>query len=269
MRYSEPSAEDLRVLQVLDRYCLLSRPQIQRATSDKSIGSSTSSRGIRRRLTRLVHNGWVSRVREAVRNEASLYQLSSFGREILSEATGNESILNRSPCLREPLNRWNRVSDTLMRFDRDCHERLNLSALKHGGYGELFTKSDNSQITACPDAAFLLHYESHVAACYLRIDNARYHPRRAWAHFEPGFRWLHHSRHYRRHFPGADVSRFLLLYITHSTARLEALHHAWSGFCPPFSLRLAAVSETVVENVYFGPVWKRLNEQDSTPLIQQ
>lgn len=203
-------------------------------------------RATRKRLSRLVHHGYLSRIRPRVSipsgNVAPAYYPSAKGVESLAAWFDDQRYLavNTRRPRQDLLWHWLEISETHRIVEQAIGQQ---EAVKLEGWfneWETVNKESSRQeqfflqtvlqehppLSCSPDAAFLLSMAGHKKVFYVEQDRGTSGARQVAASKTPGFAKLLEQALHRRHFPNTTLDTFSVLCVTSDPLRREALRKA-------------------------------------------
>ena len=219
------------VLRALSEFYVLSSTMIHRIC----FRNHRDARTIRRRLARLVADGYIRRsitnVAISIRNAGPVYSPTERGCEALAVYTGDDTWLatNTRPPRIDRLYHWLDISHVhatlreavarqpaVKRFrwinewqpvgDEDGRPTI---YVLHTQFAE-----GKNPLSCSPDAAFLLDVNGERRVHYVELDRATNGARRTIASKVKGFAELARTQGHRRHFPETNFDEFTVLLIT-------------------------------------------------------
>lgn len=279
---------DLRVLELLYRYYVLSRSQIQRVCFPED----KDGRVTRRRLQMLVGGHFVRRLPllltppqvSSPSSTGSVYYPTQRGLDVLAEYYDEPRFLSgttRAPQIHR-LFHWLAVSETHLMLDSALH---GLSAVScPAWYNEwdvvnqdesapqarfrLYVLLDEKPRLVCaPDAAFLLDVAGIRKAFYLEQDRNTSGVGQIAASKTKGYAELAARMLHRKHFPDETAGSFSVLLIAPTDRRRDALRKAFRDKPGARLWRFAAEPDITAEKFLFAPIFFPC-EGEATPLIK-
>lgn len=265
---------DKSVVQAVCNYYTLTRAQIGRLC----FPTDPDGRLTRARLQKLLDAGLVNRthmlvVNPAMGNPAPVYYPSRAGCQFLAEILEDARYL--SVCTQTPnwqhLYHWIAVAETHILFDQAAAysgsvavenwtgewDVINAEATLPEKRYKLYTLlCEEPRLVCAPDAGFLLAKGNFKKVFYLELDrDTTQGPSRVVARKAKGYAGLAEQEKHRRHFPAANVERFMTLVIAPTPHRRNALREAFRQ-APEASLwRFASIGDLTAENLFYGPVF--------------
>jgi hypothetical protein len=234
--------KDIAVLVALAEYYVLSCAQLHTLC----FAGHRDRRATRKRLSRLVHHGYIARMAPRVSipsgNVAPAYFPAPKGVELLAAWFDDERYLavnTRRPRI-DLLWHWLEISETHIAIAQAVAQQ---QAVKlEGWFNEWETiNKDASQpeqfflqtlireqppLSCSPDAAFMLSMAGHKKVFYLEQDRGTSGSRQVAAAKTPGYAAMNEQQLHRRHFPEATLDRFSVLCVTSDAKRRQALQKA-------------------------------------------
>ena len=283
---------DLQVLISLANYFLLNRRQVQ----ELCYSGDKTGRIARRRLLTLQREGYINKhtmlvVNPADGTPAPVYFLARQGRETLAEELHDDRYLLRPIELPQPthVHHYLAVSETHITLDKAIEQQktvtldawhneaeiVNVDEVDKKDHFRLYTLLRKEPRLICaPDAAFQLSLKEDRAAFYLEQDRGTggrgTGARQLAARKTPGYIELHRRNMHRgKHFPNATVERLIVLSISPTPNRRDALLRAFSKKEGSHFWRFASQTELTPETFLFEPVWHRCDADEPGPLVKQ
>ena len=276
---------DIDVLRVLDRYYVLSRPQIQRLC----FPSDTTGRVTRRRLQALVSHDLISRHRVLVHHPfsappGSVYYPAKKGCELLAEYVDDERHLltpTQQPQAHH-VPHWLAVSDTHIALDGAIAAQ---QAVKLAGWineWDIVNKDESvpekrfrlyqliresPRLICAPDAAFMLTVQGFSKVFYLEQDRNTTGVRQVAARKSPGYAAMAERLLHRKHFPETNVDAFTVLLIAPTDRRRDALKKTFREKPQSHVWKFAAMTDLTPETFLHAPVFHPC-AGDPVPLVK-
>ena len=282
---------DIEVLAYLARYFILSSRQIR----ELCFPDDTSGRITRRRLTHMLHAGYLRKrqlqvVNPADGSTAPVYHLSVLGREFLTQHFDDETLLCKptEPSQPQHLNHYVAVAETHRLFDAAIAQQnstvlipkwvnedeiINPDEPDKARRRTLRTYFESSKIVCQPDGAFVLSYNGHSVVVYLEQDRDTYFYDRVAARKSPGFRQLLAAQGHRQQFPETTLNFFYVLVMTPTAKRAEQLRRAFAKRNQDHDVqkmyRFGSMDQLSPSTLFFEPMFVCCHHEDKIPLIKR
>lgn len=277
---------DIRVLEIVARYYVLNRPQIQHLC----FPTDKTGRVTRRRLQELVSRSLINRHRAEViypnsSPAGSIYYPSIQGCQFLAEHTGDDTYLVTPTTCPQPhhVRHWLAVSDTHIKLD-DAIGRwhavqvgpwinewdiVNKNESQPEKRFRLYTLLDaNPRLICAPDAAFMLSTAGFSKVFYLEQDRGTTGVQQVVARKFKGYAELASRHLHAKHYPETNVESFTVLCVAHNDRRRDALRRAFADKVGSELWKFCSATELTGQSFLAGEIWYRANG-DPSSLVKQ
>ena len=285
---------DTEFLRALARYYVLTREQLQRLRTDKTV----SDRSVRKHLLKLQQAGLITKHRMPVmiagsNGAAPVYYVTRAGALHLTDFYHDERY--RKINTREPrgdrLNHWIAVNDTRIVIEAAIAHIPGLSLdlwineweeiVKEPGDRPCFTLHTQLRemppLSCSPDAGFQLSFQGHSKVYYLERDLGTSSPQQIAARKTKGYAELCRQMRHREHFPTTTMDRFGVLVVTTNRHRCLSLSRELRK-CESHDLwRMVSATDLTSERMMTEPIFygtetdepKRLLKINLPPAVEQ
>ena len=264
---------DLAVLLALDRYYVLSRPQIQRLCFPTDV----TGRVTRRRLQALVSQGLVNRHRAEIvyphRIPAgSIYYPAPKGCELLSETRSDDRYLVTPTQCPQPHHalHWLAVSETHIALDAAILAQRDVELVDWVNEWDIVNKDEDRpdkryrlytllreepRLVCAPDAAFVLASGAFTKVFFVEQDRGTSGARQVAARKIKGYASMQQYGRHREKFPALNVSQLTVLCIAPTAGRRDALRRAFAGKPASELWKFTAVCDLAPEAFLHAPIF--------------
>ena len=282
---------DIQVLAAHAHYFMLNSRQIR----EFCFPTDTTGRITRRRLTSMMHAGYVKKrniqvVSPTDGSVSPVYHLTKTGREFLAGHFDDEHFLLKpiEPCQPQHLYHYVAVAESHRLFDRAvenqsdvqiskwCNEDevINPKELDRSKHRRLRTEfSETSKVRCIPDAAFVLDYRDQKAVVYIEQDRDTFFHDRVAARKSPGYRELFARKWHREHFPETTLQFFYVLFLAPTKKRCEQLRGAFAKRNKDHDVRkvyrFGSLDELKESNLFFEPMYSCCHHDDPVSLVKR
>jgi hypothetical protein len=283
---------DIEVLSYLARYFILTAAQIR----ELCFPDDTTGRVTRRRLNKMVHDGFARRRQMQVVNPLTgaaspVYHLTADGRSFLAAHFDDELLLQKpvEPSQPQHLFHYAAVSETHRLFDRALtaangevqlkrwineDEIVNPEEPDKKNRHLLRTAFEGDRNLVClPDGAIVLQYQDQKAVFYLEQDRDTYFHDRVAARKSPGYRELLLRVGHKKHFPETTLPFFYVLFVAPNSRRRDQLRLAFQkkneGHDAQKIYRFMAFDEAQNSNLFFDPLCVCCHHDNPVSMIQR
>ena len=272
------------VLESLAKYYVLSRSMIQ----EICFPHVRSARSVCERLRKLKNEGYISQASMEVvlqgRNATPVYFPNKKTGETLAAIYDNpefENIYTKPPSGRL-LFHWLEISRMHVLVDNALElfgqlemptwynewEPINKDALNRNQLFSLYTELQNQPPISCaPDAGFLLEFKGHRKVFYLEVDRGTDSMKRIAKKKPKGYAQMQNQNRHMKHFPGATVPEFSVLFVTTTKYRRDELVRRAEDFEGKELWKFAWDGDVKPSSFFFDPIWHSV-EQDRNSLVQ-
>ena len=282
---------DIEVLSYLAQYFILTAAQLR----EMCFPDDTTGRVTRRRLTKMVHDGFVRRRQMQVVNPVTgaaspVYHLTAEGRIFLAGHFDDELLLQKpiEPSQPQHLFHYTAVSESHRLFNRAAaanpevevklwvneDEIVNPDEPEKKNRHLLRTAFEGDRNLVClPDGAMVLQYKDQRAVLYLEQDRDTYFHDRVAARKSPGYRELLLRSGHKVHFPETTLPFFYVLFIAPNAKRRDQLRQAFRKKNENHDIqkvyRFLAFDEALKSNLFFDPLCVCCHHDNRVPIVQQ
>lgn len=276
---------DLEVLLALDRYYVLSRPQIQQLCYP----TDQTGRVTRRRLQALVSQGLVNRHRAEIVYPhtipaGSIYYPAPKGCQLLSESQGDDRYLvtpTQCPQAHHALH-WLAVTESHLTLDRAIDSQENVELIDWVNEWDVVNKDEQRperryrlytllqeepRLVCAPDAAFVLSYRGFTKVFFVEQDRGTSGARQVAARKVKGYWAMQQGASHREKFPACNVNQLSVLCIAPNAGRRDALRRAFVGKPGSDLWKFTAVPDLQSEQLLHAPIFYP-SKGDPVPLVK-
>ncbi len=254
--------------------------------------TDSTGRVTRRRLMKMVHEGYVKKRHMQVVNPrnnsaAPVYHLTKQGREFLSEYFDDESYLRKpvEPSQPQHLFHYLAVADfqRLLRKALDStDEPISLSSwvnedepinLTDTDEKPTFLRTKFNNIICRPDGAFVLEYQDTRAVFYLEQDRDTFFHDRVAARKTPGYRSMAEKKGHLQQFPATSLAYFFILVVTPTKRRCNNLRKSFYKRNKDHEVhkqyRFLSLQDLQPEQLLFDPILSCCGKEELVPLVKR
>lgn len=233
------TAHDIKLLDALAKYYVLTREQLQRLCCPE-----TSDRCVRKHLTKLQHGDFITKHRVPVllpdgKGSAPVYYVTREGASTLAAWFEDDRYLATNTRQPRPdrLNHWLALNEARMVIEQavELDETVTLDGWisewevvdKDLPESQRFTLRtqlcETPPLSCSPDAAFLLTTRAISKIFFVELDRGTSSPHQIAARKTRGYAELARQQKHRTHFPQTNLDSFSVLFVTPTRYRCVQL----------------------------------------------